>query len=240
MEILDYIERSNAAASRDEALVLFRQAVGQYGFDRVQYHSTRAMLEGEEDSSSVVLTNYPNEWLDRYASQRWDRFDPVVRYGIVAPRPFCWDTLGDRMPLSKQQKTLMGGAEEAGLRDGVGIPLHGPRGESSGVGLASSTGHTEAARHLSVLNALVHQFHLNYWSFDEPSSRDEIAVSLTAREREVLHWCAQGKSNWTIGEIIGISEHGVEFHVRNILKKLDVDSRITAVVKALHLGLILP
>ncbi|MBI1180554.1 MAG: hypothetical protein GC201_08345 [Alphaproteobacteria bacterium] len=240
MEILDYIEKSNAAASRDEALVLFRQAVGQYGFDRVMYHSTRAMAEGDEDSSSVVLTNYPNEWLGHYASKRWDKFDPVVRYGIVAPRPFCWDALPTQMHMTKQQQHLMGAAGDAGLMDGVGIPLHGPRGESSGVGLASSTGQTDAARHLSVLNALVHQFHLNYWSFEEPGSAEEVAVSLTAREREVLHWCAQGKSNWTIGEIIGISEHGVEFHVRNILKKLDVDSRITAVVRALHMGLIVP
>ena len=240
MEILEYIERSNAAQSRDEALVLFRQAVGQYGFDRVMYHSTRAVGEGEEEGSSVVLTNYSNDWLSQYAANRWDKFDPVVHYGIVAPRPFCWDGLPKHMHMTKQQRNLMEGAKDAGLIDGVGIPLHGPRGESSGVGLASSVGDTDAPRHLGVLNALVHQFHLNYWSFEEPGSRDQIAVSLTAREREVLHWCAQGKSNWTIGEIIGISEHGVEFHVRNMLKKLDVDSRITAVVKALHLGLILP
>ena len=62
--------------------------------------------------------------------------------------------------------------------------------------------------------------------------------TLTRRELEVLKWCAAGKSNWAIGEILGISEHGVDFHMRNILRKLDADTRVTAVVKALHGGLI--
>lgn len=65
-------------------------------------------------------------------------------------------------------------------------------------------------------------------------------VHLTAREHEILQWCAMGKGNWAISEILHISEHGVDFHLRNVLRKLDADSRVTAVVKGLRLGLINP
>jgi DNA-binding CsgD family transcriptional regulator len=37
---------------------------------------------------------------------------------------------------------------------------------------------------------------------------------------------------------LNIAENSVEWHLKNIFRKLGVDSRVTAVVKALHLGLI--
>ena len=41
-------------------------------------------------------------------------------------------------------------------------------------------------------------------------------------------------------ERLGISEHSVKFHVQNVCKKLGVNSRVAAVVKAIRLGLIVP
>ncbi|HVW52726.1 MAG TPA: LuxR C-terminal-related transcriptional regulator [Trinickia sp.] len=36
---------------------------------------------------------------------------------------------------------------------------------------------------------------------------------LTPRELECLKWIAAGKSSWEISHIIGISEHGVLYHI---------------------------
>ena len=54
--------------------------------------------------------------------------------------------------------------------------------------------------------------------------------SLTGREREVLLLIAAGKSNKGIACEMGISEKTVEYHVTNVLGKLDVDSRSKAIV----------
>lgn len=62
---------------------------------------------------------------------------------------------------------------------------------------------------------------------------------LTAREREVLHWMAEGLPNKAIAARLGISEHTVKFHVNAILNKLGVQSRTEAVVRAVRLGLLL-
>lgn len=63
---------------------------------------------------------------------------------------------------------------------------------------------------------------------------------LSPRQKEVLSLISPGKSNNEIAECLNISEHTVDFHVRNIFDKLHVNSRITAVVKAISLKLIAP
>jgi len=56
---------------------------------------------------------------------------------------------------------------------------------------------------------------------------------LTARELEVLGLMAQSKSNRQIAEVLFISENTVKNHVRNILEKLHLHSRMEAVLYAL-------
>ena len=39
-------------------------------------------------------------------------------------------------------------------------------------------------------------------------------IMLSAREREALQWAAEGKNDWEIGEVMNISEHGADKHLR--------------------------
>lgn len=57
---------------------------------------------------------------------------------------------------------------------------------------------------------------------------------LTARELEVLRHVAEGQSNREIAEVLGISENTVKNHVRNILEKLHLHSRMEAVMYAVR------
>lgn len=61
---------------------------------------------------------------------------------------------------------------------------------------------------------------------------------LSAREQEVLHLLAGGKSNRDIATILGITEATVKCHVSAILVRLDVSDRTEAVVTALQRGLV--
>jgi DNA-binding CsgD family transcriptional regulator len=63
---------------------------------------------------------------------------------------------------------------------------------------------------------------------EHPLSRESAA--LTPREREVMQWLAEGKSNEEIGLILAISAHTVKNHLDKIFKKLGVDSRHAATV----------
>ena len=63
-----------------------------------------------------------------------------------------------------------------------------------------------------------------------------LVASLTEREREVLHHVARGKSNKEIARILDISHNTVKLHVRHILDKLNLRSRVEAAVFAFEYG----
>jgi two-component system nitrate/nitrite response regulator NarL len=59
---------------------------------------------------------------------------------------------------------------------------------------------------------------------------------LTAREREILDYLAQGMSNKAIARDLDISHDTVKLHVRHILAKLNLTSRVEAAVFAVEHG----
>lgn len=62
--------------------------------------------------------------------------------------------------------------------------------------------------------------------------------SLTERETEVLSLLGEGNSYASIAEEIHLSVDGVGYHIRNIYRKLQVNSKAEAVAKGISNGLI--
>lgn len=67
----------------------------------------------------------------------------------------------------------------------------------------------------------------------DPERRDLLS-SLTEREREILEHLARGESNKTIARALDISHDTVKLHVRHILTKLNLNSRVEAAVFAVE------
>ena len=63
-------------------------------------------------------------------------------------------------------------------------------------------------------------------------------AALTAREEEVLHLLARGRSNKEIASDLNIAARTVKLHVGHILQKQDVMDRTQAVTAALQRGLV--
>ena len=57
-------------------------------------------------------------------------------------------------------------------------------------------------------------------------------VGMSAREYEILRRTAGGLTKREIADAIELSYHTVDFHVRNILRKLDANNMLLAVAKA--------
>lgn len=60
---------------------------------------------------------------------------------------------------------------------------------------------------------------------------------LTAREREIVQCLARGESNKLIARHLEVAESTVKIHVQNILKKLNLTSRVQVAVYAVENGL---
>jgi DNA-binding CsgD family transcriptional regulator len=69
-----------------------------------------------------------------------------------------------------------------------------------------------------------------------PSSVEQLG--LTARELEVLRHLAAGRSNREIGQALFITPKTASVHISNILRKLQVTSRVQAATAAHRLGLV--
>ena len=67
---------------------------------------------------------------------------------------------------------------------------------------------------------------------------DDHAAQLTARQREVLELLCEGLQNKQIARRLNIAAATVKIHVANILRALNVSSRLQAAVVAMSLGLI--
>lgn len=229
MRIGEFIEASNQAEAPEQVFAVLQDAVAELGFDRIMY---RALRNHPDTVLPCTARSYPDEWIAHYVERKYTETDPVRHRCLTSSQPFLWADLVDAK--KRDESRIFHEAEDVGLKDGVAVPIHGPAGECVGVGFASSSGHAEIQA-LPQLHLMAVQFHTAYSSL---APRPVSTVRLTPREREILSWSAQGKSAWATGQILAIAEHSVEWHLRNIYRKLGVDSRITAVVKALHLGLI--
>jgi len=73
---------------------------------------------------------------------------------------------------------------------------------------------------------------------EEPDVTEESPFSdLTPRELEILGHIAEGQSNKAIARDLDISDGTVKLHVKSILRKLGMHSRVEAAVKAVEFGL---
>ena len=67
-----------------------------------------------------------------------------------------------------------------------------------------------------------------------PAEKADALKQLTAREREILDYLAQGLSNKAIARVLDISHDTVKLHVKHILAKLNLTSRVEAAVFAVE------
>ena len=82
--------------------------------------------------------------------------------------------------------------------------------------------------------------HNRYLELASDSISEEPVPALSPRQKEILTQVALGLSNNAIADRLGITENTVDTILRRAFKKLGANNRITAVLKGLGVGLILP
>jgi DNA-binding CsgD family transcriptional regulator len=72
----------------------------------------------------------------------------------------------------------------------------------------------------------------------EQGEREKLLAEFTPRELEILRLLATGLDTATTADRLGIAPHTVEWHLRHVMEKLQVHSKLQALVAAVRLGLI--
>jgi DNA-binding NarL/FixJ family response regulator len=68
--------------------------------------------------------------------------------------------------------------------------------------------------------------------------REQLLAEFTPRELDILHLLAEGLDTTAMSRRLGIAPHTVEWHVRHVIEKLQVHSKLQAVIAAARKGLI--
>ena len=189
---------------------------------------THAALKGV---AKLVNVSYPAKWLGVYLENGYATVDPVLITHFRRFKPQLWSKTY-RGDLSDSELAFIEQAGSYGLTEGATL---GQRNNAETLGsLFSFAGEDmgEHPRHMAVLAHLTPHLHvaLMRTAFAPSDSR----ALLSAREREVLQWMIEGKTNWEASRILGISQWTVKFHVKNILAKLQSSTRGQAIAHALE------
>jgi DNA-binding NarL/FixJ family response regulator len=72
----------------------------------------------------------------------------------------------------------------------------------------------------------------------DKEARDKLLAEFTPRELDVLMLLAEGLDTATLAKRLGIAPHTIEWHVSHLIDKLQVHSKLQAVIAAARLGLI--
>jgi two-component system, NarL family, nitrate/nitrite response regulator NarL len=72
----------------------------------------------------------------------------------------------------------------------------------------------------------------------DTQARQKMFAEFTPRELDVLRLLAEGHDTGTMARRLGIAPHTVEWHVSHLIEKLQVHSKLQAVIAAARMGLI--
>lgn len=210
------------------------------GFDWFFYLRLNERTESGANKWSAMAHDCPPEWESQYLEQQYQTYDPLLALSSELRRGFGWKDVPKHKHLTRQELKVVNERADAGLCRGFSVPIHGPAGELALVSYASRDHKPASKWQEEVLALAAYRYHTKYESIDPPSAKGKVLALLTKREREILTWCAAGKSNGVIAEILGITESSVKFHLTNTYAKLSVSGRSQAIVVAITQGLIKP
>ncbi len=192
---------------------------------------------GRRQLKSVLFHEIPPEWVSRYASRGYGFQDPVIHRMKSSSVPFYWSDLEPDIHDDPAAQRIMDESAEFGLKQGFSASLVTLDGQTVGFSLAGRR--LEIDREMRGVLTLIASYAIGRAiALQQEASDQPEKIVLSSREREALQWASDGKNDWEIGEIMSISEHGVDKHMRSVRAKLGVINRTQAVAEALRRGLI--
>ncbi len=204
---------------------------------RMGYHHLPPPGAADAQMLRVENDGFGEALLAQYLRARQTGTAALAAIAQRSVQPVYLDEIEARSDLCAAERANLAGYRAAGVQSGLALSVYGPNARNGLFALELSDGLTRLpAEDTAALRWALQSMHLRYCVLLLPTLGKP--PSLSDRESEVLAWVARGKSNASIGEILGISAHTVDAHLRRIYLKLGVVDRISAALRALGFGLI--
>jgi DNA-binding CsgD family transcriptional regulator len=227
VDALSFIKNAQSINTVADLTTEFEKFAQPFGIDI--FSCTEIAKPGKPASFDTLFGIQRPEWIQHYKRQDYGRIDPAVRSVLTHTKAFRWiDVDQEDDPTLRR---LFGEAREFLGQEGIVVPIHGPRGHIHVV-LLNGDRIDDSPETLPLIRmASVYYAEIGVELQEE--GQDESSDSfLSSRQIECLSWAAEGKSDWEIGAIIGISENTVHRHIEKAKAILGVRTRMQAVIAA--------
>ena len=233
MQLEEFLNQIATVKTRRELWAMVIDHLHDKGVVMASFHATN--MDGQV--GAIVTDGFPEDWTCKYIEEDLVQIDPIPELAASMSRPFYWHEIKDLVALRKDAKAYLDAMDKARLGDGLAFYVYGPGWQNAYVGLGFGKKRVDlSSEQIFELQCIVQATHLRYCALCK--ERDNTPPPLTARERDVLNWIAKGKSNGVIADILAVSPHTIDTHVRKIFDKLNVTDRTTAALRGLGNGLI--
>jgi DNA-binding CsgD family transcriptional regulator len=231
-EFEDFVELSQKASSVEAVRAQFQNEMIREGYSNLVF--VQMMSNGH---INVPWRHLPEGYDDAYVKKKWHQIDPVLQVTMSARLPFSWSELPNRHKLKKVQLRFLEECRDLGVHSGYTVPIHSP-GRRDIISLSVRDESQIDPGRMPLIHAKAMQAWLRYSELSQTEAQPSAVAMLSARERQCLQWIKAGKTYDDIGDILKMSPKTVEHHLRSTRLKLGVTTTLTAVVKAIQLGLI--
>ncbi len=231
-----FLERGETCSPfTDRLAAAFLKAIQTLGFRHFACCSHIDPLHPPPDA--IIMHNYPRGWMRTYSESKLYEIDPVLKRAESHPLPFFWDSAFQSTPITKSQKLMLADAAGYGLTHGYTVPLCSswqPGALRASCSVIPDSLPVDSRNYLAIEVMATYLYF--FASRTHPPLLTAARIALTERERQCLALVAQGKGDWTIGRVLGLSESTVHYHIEQLKRRFCVATRTQAVVEALMTG----
>ncbi|HEY0265689.1 MAG TPA: autoinducer binding domain-containing protein [Rhizomicrobium sp.] len=227
--VQDFARAARSARDLAQLRTLMCEAVWALGFHHL-------LLQG--GTGAVWLADLPPGW-NAVAQVSGDA---VVTAASQSFAPFLWSDISRLVALTRGQRDFLDEAVAAGIGAAVTVPVHRPRGANEAGSYSIFAGCCSFLMKNGVplpLGSLAAAHYVGALAFDAAehlrAARPPLpgGPHLTPRQRDCVVLVAQGKSDWEMGQLLGISESTVHKHIEDAKRRFGVSTRIQLVVRSL-------
>lgn len=187
----------------------------------------------------VALGTYPDAWIETYIEDNIVANDPVLLASHRTNMGFKWSQIPSLIPVTDAHREIRRRTVKAGIDDGFTVPAHVPGEANGSCNFAMATGGALPEDNLKIAQ-LIGGFAFQAaraMVFNAcPEAKTMRRRPLTQRQLECVLFAARGKSDWEIGQILGISPGTVKRHLEAARAHYDVGSRMQVVMRVLFEG----
>jgi LuxR family quorum-sensing system transcriptional regulator CciR len=227
-----FVRRARSAANESELRALMDDICHELGFRH--YALLHHVDPLQQRPGQIFIENYPPAWAEQFVGERLFREDPMVQACLRTNAGFLWSRIHDLIQLNSGQRTLLETAARVGLKEGLTIPACVTGEWTGSCSLARPRGGRIVQRHLLVAQ-IIGVF--GFQAARRITSGGAFTIPqrpvLNPRQRECTVLAGQGKTDWEIAGILGLSHKTVRHYIADARARYDVTTRQQLVICAL-------